>query len=214
MDPLGTCGNCAIGGRLPAWCWQAAMYFPTTAGKTIRKERSFADHTGRRIVREKMDAAAKGLESNTDVFGLLLTPENSDNTKRLSADDVVARTGVVLLAGQETTANAVAFGLLELARNADFQDELRAEIHSTTAECTWLTKLMDPVSCKETLRFYPAGPLSDRVPTEDAVIPLKEAIVTSTGERISQIQVKKGQLLTVAIASYQRFSHLLRIAGN
>ncbi|KAJ6554209.1 cytochrome P450 [Mycena capillaripes] len=218
----------AIGGRLPAWCWHAAMYFPTTAGKIIRKERYFADRTGRRIVQEKMDAAAKGLESDTDVFGLLLTPENSDDTKKLSVDDVVAQTAIVLLAGQETTANAVAFGLLELARNADFQDELRAEIHSTIGKggktiaydtmplLNALIKVERDVashtdltnswirSCKETLRFYPAGPLSDRVPTEDAVIPLKEAIVTSTGERISQIQVKKGQLLTVAIASYQR----------
>ncbi|KAJ6554167.1 cytochrome P450 [Mycena capillaripes] len=208
----------AIGACLPAWCWHAAMYFPTMAGKIIRKERYLADRTGRRIVQKKMDAAAHGLESDTDVFGLLLTPENSDNTKRLSVDDVVAQTAVVLLAGQETTANAVAFGLLELARDADFQDKLRAEIHSTIGKgaknIVYDNMPLLNALIKETLRLYPAGPLLDRVPTEDTIIPLKEAIVTSAGERISQIPVKKGQLLTVAIASYQRFSHLLRLAGN
>ncbi|KAJ6571211.1 cytochrome P450, partial [Mycena capillaripes] len=207
----------AIGGHLPAWFWHAAMYFPTTAAKVIRNGRNFADRTGRRVAQEKLTAAEKGLENNADVFGLLLTPTNSNDTKRLSVDDVVAQTAIMLLAGQETTANAVAFGLLELARDPDFQTKLRAEIYSTvqgTKNIAYDNMPLLNALIKETLRFYPAGALSDRVPTEDTVIPLKEAIVTSTGERMSQIPVRKGQLVTVAVAAYQRFSHFLRMIGN
>ncbi|KAJ6571206.1 cytochrome P450 [Mycena capillaripes] len=198
----------AIGGNLPAWVWHAAMYFPTTAAKVTRNVRYFADRTGRRVAHEKLAAAANGLEINTDVYGLLLTLKNSDHTRRLSVDDVAAQTTIILLAGQETTANAVAFGLLELARDPDFQIKLRAEIHSTVGEgekkIAYDNMPLLNALIKETLRFYAAVALSDRVATEDTVIPLKEAILTETGERMSQIPVKKGQLVTVAIASYQR----------
>ncbi|KAJ6571230.1 cytochrome P450 [Mycena capillaripes] len=198
----------AIGGHLPPWCWHAAMYFPTTAAKVIRNGRKFANRTGHRVAQEKLAGAAKGLEIDTDVFGLLLTPENSENTKRLSVGDVVAQTAIMLLAGQETTANAVAFGLLQLARDPDFQTKLRAEIYSTVGEgaknIAYDNMPLLNALIKETLRFYPAAALSDRVATEDTVIPLKEVMVTSTGDHMSQIPVKKGQLITVAIASYQR----------
>ncbi|KAJ7305668.1 cytochrome P450 [Mycena albidolilacea] len=198
----------AIGGHLPVWFWHAAMYFPTVAAKVIRTERYLANRTGHRVVQDKIDAAAQGLEVDTDVFGLLLTPGILDHTKGLSVDDVVAQTTIMLVAGQETTANAVAFALLELARDADFQDKLRGEIHSSAGSSP-RNSVYDSMPLlnaliKETLRLYPAGALSDRVPMEDTVIPLKEAIITSTGERISQIPVKKGQLLTIAVAAYQR----------
>jgi cytochrome P450 len=61
----------------------------------------------------------------------------------------------------------------------------------------------------ETLRLYPAMPLADRVVLEDAVIPVGESVLTSKGERIDQIVVRKGQVLTLGIASYQRFGPTL-----
>ncbi|KAJ7854150.1 cytochrome P450, partial [Mycena olivaceomarginata] len=198
----------AIGGHLPVWFWHAAMYFPTVAAKVIRTERYLANRTGHRVVQEKIDAAAQGLEVDTDVFGLLLTPGILDHKKGLSVDDVIAQTAIMLLAGQETTASTVAFALLELARDADFQDKLRDEIYSSAGSgprnSVYDSMPLLNALIKETLRLYPTGALSDRVPMEDTVIPLKEAIITSTGERISQIPVKKGQLLTIAVAAYQR----------
>jgi hypothetical protein len=58
---------------------------------------------------------------------------------------------------------------------------------------------------KETLRFYPAAPYLERVAGEDLVIPLASEITTISGERISNLPVKKGQFIAVAIASYQRY---------
>ncbi|KAF8183072.1 cytochrome P450 [Mycena galopus ATCC 62051] len=204
----------AIGSYLPAWVWRAAIYLPTTGAVVARKERSFAKQVGGHIVQEKIDAAKQGLEMNNDLFSLLLNPNPSDNTKTLSVDDIVAQIALILIAGQETTArisaNALAFGLLELARHPDFQDKLRAEIYTNLgANATNMAYENMPLLnafLKETIRLYPAVPQPDRLALEDTAIPLGESITTSKGERISHIPVRKGQLVTLAIASYQRLA--------
>ncbi|KAJ7666359.1 cytochrome P450, partial [Mycena rosella] len=61
---------------------------------------------------------------------------------------------------------------------------------------------------QEVLRKYPAAPLLDRVAVQDTLIPVTESIGTSGGARITQIPVRKGQIVTVAIASYQRLESL------
>jgi hypothetical protein len=52
--------------------------------------------------------------------------------------------------------------------------------------------------------MYPALPISERIAVRDTVIPLSSYITTSTGEKMSQIPVRKGQIVGVAIASYHR----------
>ncbi|KAJ6455320.1 cytochrome P450 [Mycena vitilis] len=195
----------AIIARFPSWMWEMLMYLPSTAARVMRKERYLTDLIGRRIVREKMDAASKGLEIDNDVFSLLLNPDSSDSARKLSAEDVAAQTSVILVAGQETTANTVAFALLELARHSNFQDKLRAEIlDHGGAHVAYDNMPMLNALIKEVLRLYPALPLADRVSLQDTLIPLSEAITTSNGTKITQIPVKKGQVVTMAIAAYQR----------
>ncbi|KAJ7116111.1 cytochrome P450 [Mycena crocata] len=177
------------------------------AFKAIRSETSLANRLGRRIVRQKVEAGEKGLEIDTDLFSLLLNPDTSDPMKRLSQDDVAAQTAVLLIAGQETTANTLGFALLELARHSDFQEKLRTEIQSTPTNSNDAGYENMPLlnACiKETLRLYPATPIADRVALQDTIIPFGKSIVTSTGEHISQIPVQKGQLVSLAIGAYQR----------
>ncbi|KAJ6517889.1 cytochrome P450 [Mycena vitilis] len=117
-----------IAGYLPPWIWYLLMQLPTTAAKALRQQRYLTNCIGDRIVREKIDAATKGAQTDADAYSLLLNPDTPSSNKKLSAGDVAAQTAVILLAGQETTANSVAFGLLMLARLPGFQDQLRAEI--------------------------------------------------------------------------------------
>ncbi|KAF7349931.1 Cytochrome P450 [Mycena venus] len=193
----------AIGSYLPAWFWRAAIYLPTTGAVVARKQRFFAKLVGGRIVQEKIDVARQGLEMNNDLFSLLLSSNPSDNTKMLSVDDIIAQIALIL-------ANALAFGLLELARHPDFQEKLRAEIYSNLgANATNMAYENMPLLnafLKETIRLYPAIPHTERLALEDTAIPLGERITTSKGERITHIPVRKGQLVTVAIASYQRLA--------
>ncbi|KAF7375758.1 Cytochrome P450 [Mycena sanguinolenta] len=195
----------AIGSHLPTWLWRAAIYLPTKAFAVAREGRFLGNQVGGRIVREKREAIAQGLETGSDLFSFLVNPNHSNT---LAEQDLVPQTAVVLIAGQETTTNTISFALLELARHPDFQDRLRAEIYSTlggsNASLAYETMPLLNAFVKEILRLYPAVPLADRIVMEDTVIPLSESIISAKGERISQIPVRKGEIVTIAIAAYQR----------
>jgi hypothetical protein len=44
----------------------------------------------------------------------------------------------------------------------------------------------------------------DRQAVQDAIIPLTDSLTTLNGNRVSEVSVRKGQIVTFAIASYQR----------
>ncbi|KAF7333209.1 Cytochrome P450 [Mycena sanguinolenta] len=178
----------AIVSRLPTWFWRAAIHLPTKAFAVARKARFLGN---------QREATAQGLETGSDLFSRLADPNNSNT---LAEEDLAMQAAVVL-------SNAISFGLLELAKHPDFQDRLRAEIYSTLGNNTSLAYESMPLLnafLREILRLYPALPLSDRIVWEETVIPLGESIISSKGERINQIPVRKGEIVTVAIAAYQR----------
>ncbi|KAJ6457666.1 cytochrome P450 [Mycena sanguinolenta] len=185
----------AIGSRLPTWLWRAAIHLPTTPFAVARRGRFLGNQVGGRIFREHRDAAAQGLEIGSDLFSLLANPNNNDT---LTEQDLVPQIAVVLIAGQETTTNAISFGLLELARHPDFQDRLRAEIYSALGgkNPSLAHENMPLLNAflREILRLYPAVPLGDRIVVEDTVVPLGESIITLKGERINQIPVRTGEI--------------------
>ncbi|KAJ7886866.1 cytochrome P450 [Mycena olivaceomarginata] len=199
----------AIGARLPKWAWRAAVHLPTATFKVLRTAKYLAHQIGHHVVQKKLDAAQQGLETNSDIdiFDILLNPNRSDKKSGLSRDEIVAQTGIILIGGQDTAANTMTFGLLELARNPEFQDQLRAEIHATGTASAILGYDSMPLLnafIKEALRLYPAGALSERIAIQDTVIPLMDSLKTSTGELTKHIRVGKGQIVIMAVASYQR----------
>ncbi|KAJ6451241.1 cytochrome P450 [Mycena vitilis] len=194
----------AIGACLPSWLRGAAKHLPTEQFKTIRRAKYLADRKGAQSVRERRDSARQGLEMDTDLYGKLV---NSSDTlqNRLSEDEIVAQTALIMVAGQDTTSNTLSFGLLELARAPELQTQLREEIHASQARgAAYDSMPLLNAFIKECLRLYPAAAIADRIAVEDMVIPLTNSIMTTTGEELSQIPIRKGQILMVAIASYQR----------
>ncbi|KAJ7205211.1 cytochrome P450 [Mycena pura] len=193
----------AIGARLPVWLLKQAGHLPTKIFTALRAQLYFADREGWRLVRAKTEAAELGLETDGDLYGVLLNAE-----KPLPAVDIVGQTSLIMVAGQDTTANTLAFALIELARNPQFQDHLRAEIHAAVGtdptNIPYESMPLLNAFIKETLRLYPAEPASDRIALEDVVLPLSESVATTAGERIKQIHIQKGETVTLAIASYQR----------
>ncbi|KAJ6453814.1 cytochrome P450 [Mycena sanguinolenta] len=194
----------AIGASLPNWIWRAMIYAPLAAFKNIRTAKYLTHRLSEKIVRDKLDLARQGLAINTDVFGMLLEQYLRGKTKyAINPEGVAAQFSALVYAGQDPTANTIAFGLLELAKHPAFQEKLRAEIQSNIGASYDNMPLLNAF-IKEILRLYPAAALIQRIVVHDAVIPLSDSIETATGELINQIPVRKGQVLTLAVASFQR----------
>ncbi len=57
---------------------------------------------------------------------------------------------------------------------------------------------------QETLRFHPAALGLPRVAVKDDVIPLARPVVSTTGETVSEIPIKAGQVFYASFVGYQR----------
>ncbi|KAJ6481548.1 cytochrome P450 [Mycena vitilis] len=194
----------AAGAYLPKWVFGTVINLPTATFSIVRTAKRLAIEVGEKIIREKTDAARQGSVGMTDVFDMLLHP--GQNRNKLTESEIAAQTGILLIGGQDTTANTMAFGLLELAKHPEFQRELHAEILSSGGGHNAAYENMPLLNAfiKETLRLYPVGPLQERIARQDTIIPLADGITTLNGELIKQIPVRKGQTMHIAIASYQR----------
>ncbi|KAF8186878.1 cytochrome P450, partial [Mycena galopus ATCC 62051] len=108
-----------------------------------------------------------------------------------------------------TKGGTLGWAFYKLAQMQDYQKDLRKEIlgHYEQAKgqldynnMPLLNALINAI-----LRMYPAFPLAERVATSDCILPLSHPITTAAGIQISEIPIKKGQCLYVAIATYHRF---------
>ncbi|KAJ7314834.1 cytochrome P450 [Mycena albidolilacea] len=210
----------ALGARLPTWLLRAALHLPTKTFNAARKASHLAQSLGAQAVKEKHDLVQQGLNTDGDIFGILLDQVHS-NTERipLTGEEIVDQTQTIMTAGQEHPltihhfllsffTKTIAFGLWELAKDPKLQESLRAEIHSSPGEAgqngAYDQMPLLNAFIKETLRFYPAEAFAERMVVKDTIIPLSESITTSTGKQISEISVSKGQVVIVGIASYHR----------
>ncbi|CAK5283295.1 unnamed protein product [Mycena citricolor] len=122
-------------------------------------------------------------------------------TKKLDTEELIAQTTVLLVAGQDTTANALAFCLIELAHNPALQEQLRTEIQARAPAQHYNQLPLLNAVVKEALRMYPAEPVTDRLAYADDIIPLSEPVLDRHGRKIDCIPVRKGQVVTMAIGS-------------
>ncbi|KAJ7250747.1 cytochrome P450 [Mycena rebaudengoi] len=176
---------------LPSSVLRLGFLLPTSAFTALRKFKTLANQLGTRLVNSKLEASRQGLENAADVYSTLLHPDRLNKTKHvLSATEVAAQT----------------------------QDQLRAEILSSPRgrpggipydEMPLLNAFI-----KETLRMYPIEPLSEQIANQDTFLPLTKGITTTTGEHITRIPIQKGQLVSVAIASYQRLESIWGLDAN
>ncbi|KAF7345715.1 Cytochrome P450 [Mycena venus] len=172
-----------------AGCGGPLFIFRPQRARPFGQQNVSQNEIGTQVLREKRVAAEQGLDINTDLYGQLLDLHRLDKTKNtLTEAELVAQTAITMIAGQDTTANTLAFGLVELARAPEFQDKLRAEIHSTLRASDGGSVSYDNMPLlnafiKESLRIFPAEAISKCIAVEDIVIPLT--------------------ILTLAIASYQ-----------
>ncbi|KAF9259681.1 cytochrome P450, partial [Marasmius fiardii PR-910] len=124
--------------------------------------------------------------------------------------EITQQAGTLLLAGQETTSNALAWALFELAKNPTWQDQIRKQIMESYDTLDSSLDKLEYLNAhiKETLRFHSTVPLSERMAFDDTVLPLSHPITTTSGRVISELPVRKGQIIYLGVASYHRNPHV------
>ncbi|CAK5267277.1 unnamed protein product [Mycena citricolor] len=182
------------------------LHFRVAGWHAVIHGRDLGLAIGRAAVEDKLRAQASGEDQGTeDVYDLLLSGKAGATNKKLDTEELIAQTTVLLVAGQDTTANTLAFTLIELARNPALQDQLRTEIHARAPGQSYNQLPLLNAVVKEALRMFPAEPVTDRLAYEDDIIPLSAPVLDRHGRKIECIPVRKGQVVTMAIASYQRW---------
>ncbi|KAF7330123.1 PAH-inducible cytochrome P450 monooxygenase [Mycena sanguinolenta] len=188
---------------IPTFILLGALRLPTAAFRAVRSFRSVTDAMSTDIIRSKTEEETLG----NDVLSILIKGLSGQRKEKLTPSELAEQVRLILLGGQDTSADTLAWCLHELAKDPDYQEKLRAEIQlhrSRSDEIDYDSMPLLNALIKETLRFYPPAPYLERAASEDLVIPLGSEVTTASGERISQLPVKKGQFIAVAIAAFQR----------
>ncbi|RPD55311.1 cytochrome P450 [Lentinus tigrinus ALCF2SS1-7] len=167
------------------------------------------------IIDEKKAALAKGDEEQVqrvgegkDIMSVLLRDNMSAlDAEKLSNEELVAQMSTFILAGMDTTSNALSRILHILAQHPTAQDKLRAEIREargcgnsvddgTDISYDDLVKLpyLDAV-CRETLRLYSPVPLLLRRAAKDMVLPLQWPVRGKDGSLMTEVLVPEGTLI-------------------
>jgi len=171
---------------------------------------------GHGVARKLLDSKRQELDSmpRKDVMSLLVKARDSQRQDwRLTDEEVISQVQTIMLAGHETTAKSLTFGLWELAKHRDCQEKLRAEINETlvkvkargdadfTADDFESMPYLVAIT-KECLRIHPAAVEIVRMPTQDDILPLTKPIVGTSGRVYTELPIPKGTTVTISTLGY------------
>ncbi|SJL14375.1 uncharacterized protein ARMOST_17831 [Armillaria ostoyae] len=158
-------------------------------------------HQFRRIANRTAHQVLTNIPRDTsrDIVNLLAT---ASDEMLLDEDEVLSQLANFTLAGEDTTAAAMAWTLYELSRRPDYQARVREEIRSQPADYD-STPLLN-AAINESLRLHPIVHSMSRYTVDDDIIPLNEAVRTRRGETWNEIPVEKGQMVMVSVYTYNR----------
>ncbi|CAK5266960.1 unnamed protein product [Mycena citricolor] len=200
--------------------WMFGLPLPMFA--TIRRAYELGRKVGDQVIQELAQAehSEDSDERNCEhLYGKILA---QNSKKALSPDELAMQTNLVLIAGQDTTANTLAFALAGLARQPALQEALRAEIRKAQSEpeiddeslpllnavikvrAHFQRSINSRSVLQETLRLLPAEPIAEKIALVDLTMPLSRPVTLSDGRVVNQLFVPKGQLVGLAFAGYQR----------
>jgi cytochrome P450 len=120
----------------------------------------------RTIIREIINTRKQSNQKFNDLLDMLLDARYEDTGEPMHEDQVIDEILIVLIAGHETTANALSWTLYLLANHTKELTELRHVTKSLTlAEVVTNDHLAAVI--KESMRLYPPAWISDRVALQD-----------------------------------------------
>ncbi|EPS99479.1 hypothetical protein FOMPIDRAFT_1096252, partial [Fomitopsis schrenkii] len=192
---------------LPRWmCSAAVQAFPTgTRVHGIAEVVNTLDQRTKEIYAEKKQALAKGdaemakqVGQGKDIISVLLRANAAaDEKDRLPEEEVIAQMSMFIVAGLDTTSNALSRILTVLAQHPEHQQKLRRELLDSRAadglayDDLGRLPILD-ATIRETLRLYPPATILFRTANKDTVLPLSEPVHTTDGKIMDAIPVAKG----------------------
>ncbi|KAI1793787.1 cytochrome P450 [Ganoderma leucocontextum] len=181
-----------------------------------------------RIIEERKAALSKGdnarlqeVGEGKDIMSVCLKANMAAAAKEmLSDEELLAHMSTFILAGMDTTSNALSRILNLLAENPSVQERLRAEIvdaqggpgGDTDIPYDDLTKLpyLDAV-CRETLRLHAPVTYAPRIAIKDTVLPLSTPVRGRDGTTMNELVISKG---TSLILNYQATNNAPELWGD
>lgn len=149
---------------------RAPIWLPTPARWRMRRSMA-ALHA---VIDRAVDAARQGQDDNAELVRLLLEATDPETGKALTPDAIRAELLVFLLAGHDTTATTLTYGLWALGRDQEMQDRVAAEVAAlgertlTVEDVAELPYTVQVVH--EALRLCPPAPALGRMAMQDVVV--------------------------------------------
>ncbi|KAF8959165.1 cytochrome P450 [Flammula alnicola] len=188
-------------------------YLPARQVRRFRRFLKVSKQAARNVISNRASSISCD-DENKDILSILVRSNSSvDAKKRLDEDELLSQMATIMLAGHDSTAMSLSWLLYDLSLNPEDQKRVREEIvsvksQSDTPDCLGIVDFeamtYTNAVIRETLRLHPIAFMLPRMAAEDDVIPLATPITTKTGERLSEIPIKKGQSIYMAIYTYNR----------
>ncbi|KAK7682246.1 hypothetical protein QCA50_014833 [Cerrena zonata] len=199
----------------PSWVKQTLVRLtPSPTIQRLRKAIYDVEAESKKILAGKRAGLKAGDEETVneftekrDVMSILLQANmNASEIDRLPEDELVAQVSTFILAGTDTTSNALTAMMSILAQYPEVQNKLRAEILEAQARFGEDIPYDDLVALpymdsfvRESLRLYSPATFITREAKKDFVLPVSEPVIGVNGAVMREILVPKGTTLYIAI---------------
>ncbi len=120
----------------------------------------------RQIIREIIQQRKQSTEKFNDLLDMLLDARYEDIGEPMEEDQVIDEILILVIAGHETTANALSFALYLLANHPHELEKLKSATAGLSLDATVRNEQLSAV-INETMRLYPPAWISDRVALQD-----------------------------------------------
>jgi len=201
---------------LPAWMVYCLFRLPIKKFTLMFHLRDMVSSFADQLVKEKLHTYQQGLQGSKDLMTLLVRANAMEKqVNRLTDAEVNSEIVTITFAGQGTSANTMAFCLLELGKNIDMQRRVRQDILDIKQQnagsddpdiydnMTLLNALI-----KEVLRYHAVAFNINRDAVKDSVLPLSKPITLRSGKVVNELPVAKGQKVLINVCGYNMLPEL------
>ncbi|KAI0045156.1 cytochrome P450 [Auriscalpium vulgare] len=200
---------------------------PTQRARHLKKTSAFVNVFGRQLIAErkreilasaevdKKGGVEKRKIQGNDLLSLLIKANMASDipdSQRMSDEDILAQVPTFLIAGHETTSTSIAWTLVALHTHPTVHAKLNAEVRAFATATPTMDELnalpyLDNVA-REVLRLYAPVGNTERIATEDTVVPLGQPFVDRQGNRRFEYAARKGDKFLIPIRAINRSKEL------